>query len=121
MQTILKLFLSSKIKSLRIALSGVDEKPRKKAPIHILCRGFLFYSLLTEAVSTLGFKVADCYGACLGAIVTISLLLQKILAMLTFIYRCFVISICLRFLFCKSSITLFLVHTHTTSVTSVNV
>ncbi len=39
-------------------LSGVDEKPHKKAPVLRLYRGFLFYSLLTEAGKTLGCKVA---------------------------------------------------------------
>ncbi|MEO6329555.1 MAG: hypothetical protein ABIO55_11505, partial [Ginsengibacter sp.] len=38
--------------------SGVDEKPQQKAPILKLYRGFLFYSLLTEAGATVGCKVA---------------------------------------------------------------
>jgi hypothetical protein len=41
-------------KGMLITLSGVDEKPHKKAPVLRLYRGFLFYSLLTEAGKTLG-------------------------------------------------------------------
>ena len=43
---------------LRTTLRGVDEKPQNEAPIRTTYRGFLFYSMLTEAGATLGCKVA---------------------------------------------------------------
>jgi hypothetical protein len=43
---------------LLLTLRGVDEKPQQKAPIHRKYRGFLFYSMLTEAGATIGYKAA---------------------------------------------------------------
>jgi hypothetical protein len=43
---------------MRTTSSGVDEKPHKKPRYFTLYRGFLFYSLLTEAGTTVGCKVA---------------------------------------------------------------
>jgi hypothetical protein len=50
--------MKPKLEIHRLTLRGVDEKPHKKAPIVKLYRGFLFYSLLTEAGAAIGYKVA---------------------------------------------------------------
>jgi hypothetical protein len=51
-----------------LTLSGVDEKPQNEAPIVTLYRGFLFYSVLTEAGAAIGCKVGDLICTCLCTI-----------------------------------------------------
>ena len=101
-------------------LRGVDEKPHKKAPIVKLYRGFLFYSLLTEAGAAIGYKVAMGFERNSYTMSRLALLSLSILLLYSVINTVcsFIVSV---FFILVAPTVIFFITEYSSSVTSVNV